>query len=48
MMPKKKSEDITWNLKNVLAVATMTFCLHMFLAAQVSTGACALESQKST
>lgn len=41
MMPKKKSEDITWNLKNELAVATMTFCLHVFLAVQVFTGVCA-------
>lgn len=41
MMPKTKSEDITWNLKNELAVATMMFCFNIFLAIQVFTGVCA-------
>jgi len=40
MMPKKKSKDITWNLKYELAVATMTLCLHMFPTVQVCAGLC--------
>lgn len=41
MMPRKKSEDNTWNLRNDLAVATVTFHLRSFLTVQGLAGACA-------
>lgn len=51
MMPKKKkkvrSKDITWNLKNELAIATMTFCLRTFPTGQVFTGVGAPEGEKA-